>query len=397
MSLNRSACAGLLALFALACMDPCLGREEGRISCLLIGSVQSVISPLPTYFTEDPLFTFQSDPHQAGLSIEERLRLDRLYFPRTRQKLVEDFDMVFFEDPYIDHFTPTQWGNLHYAFTQAGIPSLWSFGPAYGLVVKPSVLEEILPISDHQGWYHRPWHAVFERDRDPVFLPFVDFGMERVLGAAYAEMQPRQGSVLWAKMQPLNLPFIVSWRPGGSRAGLTWVFGDEFDMAWWGVSMSARGANPYGLDMMVNLILYSLDRPLIRDILARREARRAFSGYRAQKLVVLSMLEWADRFGANTFALSQDLTDLDAKMTAARISYLREEYETSYSVMSEVWTEMIALGEKAVRIKDQALMWVFLSEWLVVTASSILTGLAVWSLMIRRRLYREVGATRSSL
>jgi hypothetical protein len=50
--------------------------------------------------------------------------------------------------------------------------------------------------------------------------------------------------------------------------------------------------------------------------------------------------------------------------------------------------------ELALDLKDQALMWVYIIEWLAVTATGSLTAVVVWTLMVRRRMYREVGATR---
>ena len=48
----------------------------------------------------------------------------------------------------------------------------------------------------------------------------------------------------------------------------------------------------------------------------------------------------------------------------------------------------------ALEAKDAALFWVFVTEWLVVTASGLICGAVVWTLMVRRRLYREVTVTR---
>jgi len=375
----------------------CLGQDERRISCFLIGSVQAGICPLPNFFTEDPMFTWEQDPHQAGLNLDERKRLDRLYFPRSRKMLLERFDMVFFADPYIDHFTATQFGDLHYAFTKGGMPSYWSFGPAYGQVIQPSILNDVLPIYDYKGYIHQGWHAVFRRDRDPVFLPFIDLGVERVPGEAYARMWPREGTVTWADMQPLDLPWIVSWRPGGKEAGLAWVFADEFNYYWWGTISEARGANPYALDLMANVILYSLDRPLLTDILARRSARLSIAAYRSEKLLVLSMMDWADKFGANTLPLSNRLGELDSDSSAAFDQYLDQEYDSVISTMAVLSSRLKDITALAVRLKDQALFWVFISEWLAVTSAAIFAGVLVWTLMIRRKAYRPVKVTRLTM
>ncbi len=381
-------------LVALLLLPACTAEE--RIACFLIGSVQNSICPLPGFFAEDPLFTYESDPHQAGLSLEERTKLDRLYFPRTRQRLLEKYDMVFFADPYIEHFTPRQFSDLHYAFTRDGMPSYWSFGPAYGRVIQGSVLNDVLPISEYEGYYHRPWRPVFRPGRDPVFLPFVSLGMENIPGEAYAAMKPRQGTEIWADMRPLDLPWIVSWQAGGKEGGLAWVYADEFNVYWWGLTSSTRGQNPYALDMMTNMILYSLDQPLLTDIQARREARYRLSTYRTEKALVLSMLDWADMFGANIFALSQELTDLDARAAEALDQYLRREYQGCISNTEEISAGLTRISSDASRLKDQALFWVYLSEWLAVSSVSMITGVLLWTLMVRRRMYRTVKATRIS-
>jgi hypothetical protein len=195
-------------------------------------------------------------------------------------------------------------------------------------------------------------------------------------------------------MEPLGLPWIVSWRPGGMEAALAWVFADEFNMYWWGLTSESRDRNPYALDMMTNVILYSLNRPLIDDIHARREARHRISVYRTEKTLVISMLEWADMFGANTFGLSRELTDLDSRMAKSLDHYLDQEYAECTSMMEEVSLGLKAISTDAARLKDQALYWVYLSEWLAVSSAATIAGVTVWTLMIRRGMYKTIKTTR---
>jgi hypothetical protein len=49
---------------------------------------------------------------------------------------------------------------------------------------------------------------------------------------------------------------------------------------------------------------------------------------------------------------------------------------------------------KVMQMKDQAMLWIYLIEWTVVTATFAIGGVVLWSLMVRRRLYREVGETK---
>lgn len=50
----------------------------------------------------------------------------------------------------------------------------------------------------------------------------------------------------------------------------------------------------------------------------------------------------------------------------------------------------------AFRLKDQAMLWIYLIEWSVVTSTFTICGVVVWTLMVRRRYYREIGSTRFS-
>jgi len=186
----------------------------------------------------------------------------------------------------------------------------------------------------------------------------------------------------------------VSWRTGGSDGGLTWVFADEYNVLWWGLSSTARGNNPYGIDLVTNLVLYSLDRPLISDIFSRREGRRLISTFGSQKLLVLSMMEWADNFGANILELSDRISLLEEEVEVALVDYLEQDYPSCISRMGSTELGILEITEDAVALKDEALIWVYISEWLVVTSTSMLAGFVLWTLMVRRRLYRSMGTTR---
>jgi hypothetical protein len=52
------------------------------------------------------------------------------------------------------------------------------------------------------------------------------------------------------------------------------------------------------------------------------------------------------------------------------------------------------LSDDAVKLKSRALRWVYLTEWLVTTGTLLASGYVAYSLLVRRRLYREIGTTR---
>jgi hypothetical protein len=205
----------------------------------------------------------------------------------------------------------------------------------------------------------------------------------------------KQGATIWADSQPRNLPFISSWRPGGGDPGILWETNGGF-AEWCGVRVSDFGRvdNPYAIDLVTNMILYSLDRELLSDVFARREARSLLSIFQEQKLLVFHLIEWADKFGANTLSVSSRLTDLEDTVEEATTCYLDQDYQTAISIMGSVSSGIVEALNEAMRAKDSALFWVYTSEWLSVTASAILSGFILWTLMIRRRLYKPVDVTK---
>ncbi len=61
--------------------------------------------------------------------------------------------------------------------------------------------------------------------------------------------------------------------------------------------------------------------------------------------------------------------------------------QSAQSMIGEITAE-------AVRLKDQALFWVYVIEWLAVTSASMVAAFTLWTLMVRRGLYRSVATTR---
>ena len=65
--------------------------------------------------------------------------------------------------------------------------------------------------------------------------------------------------------------------------------------------------------------------------------------------------------------------------------------------MSAVMERFDRISQESVKIKDRALMWVYMTEWLAVMGTLAICGSIIWALMVKRRLYKEVSVTRSAL
>jgi len=369
-------------------------RDERKISGFVIGdAVYAPYNPFTSLFIQDPLFDYSLYP-LAHVGDDEKRRLDRIYLPRTGRILADNYDIIVFRDARVTHFTPRQFADMENAFREEGLASVAAHSLSWSEAWLPTVLYDLSPISEYNFRFSADWRVRFHREREPVFTPFVELGMEKVTGWEYGTMKPKQGTTVWADMEPGKGPWLVSWRPGGGNAGVQWSFADKFDVTWWGSAPGARDTNPYAIDFATNLILYSLERDLISDIHARREARAILSTFRAQELLILSVLDWAEKFGANILPLTDELSEIELEADDAVDFYLDQDYDLTVSTIESLSARINEISKNAVALKDEALYWVYLSEWLSVTSVFILSGVIVWTLMVRRWKYREVRSTK---
>jgi len=106
------------------------------------------------------------------------------------------------------------------------------------------------------------------------------------------------------------------------------------------------------------------------------------------------MFDFAEAFGGNTKEAYSRLTKIDEEKSQADLAYLEGEFQGSYNKMAALLKEIRELEDLAMEIKDKALLWTYFTEWLVVTATMLLSGSAVWHIMVKRKLYRETKTTR---
>ncbi len=386
--------------------------ERFRISGFVMGHSWFVWDdPFRILFMRDPLFTYSLYPLPPTLGDSEKRRLDRVYYPRTGGMLIENYDLIVFHDARIEHFTPRQLHDLDYAFREAGMTSVMDFLGSFmwDWIWSITILGDVAPISGHRNAGIDSYTITFRRERDPVFTPFIEFGIEKVVGTAVAEMDVKQGATIWGEMKALsggrlrgwiygdireNQPWLVSWKPGGGKPGVQWALVQLNHWPGTGGDWWSEENNPYALDIATNMVLYSLDRPLISDILARREARRLFTSLQSQKSLILSMMDWAETFGANIVPLSKRLMDLERGMEGAIGDYIEQDYLATVSFLQSMSPTASEIAKDAVRLKDTALFWIYVIEWSVALATTVTAGLVIWTLMVRRRLYKEVPGTR---
>ena len=408
-----------LALVTLgALILPCsLGQDV--ISTIAMGQVGPTDCPIHSWFSALPDFdyTLVVTKHDVVvMSLEELRRWIRIYLPRTRDQLVQDYDHYIFVDSWLTGWesnalvTGKQLADIKWSIGDGGLPvfatGIWGRDTDMVEGLLTSIMEEYYPVdlsgprvmtSDHV------YKVSVNRDEGlpPVLKVFLPLGIESFQGIWIGQLHPKQGTTIWATVRDTNMPnpppggwpWLVSWRVG-ARGTLFWVAADDLEVKWWWGFYNPPTENPYGVDVLANIIYHSLGKYLPEDILLLHELRRSLIEFNDRKMLALSVIEFAEKFKANTGPLWRDVAAVEEIRSRANDAYLMHDYDESREILSEAEGGLMALSKRAMELKDASLLWVFVIEWLVVMATSMLCGILLWNLMVRRRLYREIGTTR---
>ena len=151
---------------------------------------------------------------------------------------------------------------------------------------------------------------------------------------------------------------------------------------------------PYTIDFWINQAWYLAGLEIPSDLGSVHNLRQDFLSYSSQRTLALSTIDFVERFGARTRTLYETLAETDSKKRQADELYRRDRLDESLSMMEEALKGLQRVAAESVKAKSTVLIWIYGVEWMAVTGTTILAGLILWTLMIRRRLYREVGLTR---
>jgi O-glycosyl hydrolase len=96
---------------------------------------------------------------------------------------------------------------------------------------------------------------------------------------------------------------------------------------------------------------------------------------------------------ANTAKAEETLTEAGSIKEEAEADYLDMEYESAQERMEEALVLVSEAMDEATAAKDRALLWIYVSQWMATTAAAMVSGVVLWWLMVKRKLYREVKTT----
>jgi hypothetical protein len=272
-----------------------------------------------------------------------------------------------------------------------------SFGGSFGRPDWGSTsLGELIPTeNDIDSWieFPRAGMRVVIEDHDHEFISSIPWDQNQPYSHNFHHnlVKPKPGSKVLATVESPSF--------SGHPAFITWDLSKQTRVfAWTGEIhvMSSGDAWEYALDVGANLMIYLDGRPVPQDVELVHSLRMKMSQVATRKSLLVSLLEFCDSFGANTQKVVNQVDEVDRMIWESRPIYFDLRFVEMLEIYNEVDEILKETETNAVELKQRALLWVYVIEWLAVTGTLLITGFILWTVMVRRRLYREVRTTKLS-
>lgn len=337
-----------------------------------------------------PCLTYEKT--MADLAVARRLA--RIYLPRTYPSLVAGFDLIVLEDIDSRIFPPENLVWFRDAVREEGLGMIMGGGSQGFGGNQPftswgdTVLDEILPV---QCYYDRRLSKDYL-----VKLRVVQPDNELARSVPWEEaplyyppnfITPRMAcQLLIVSDDEKETPIYFYWDVGKGRfvgvQNMQGAFCADFHL--W----------RYYQDASLNTVYYAVGFPLPTDLPTVHRLRERWHEVTLRKALLLAYLEFVEKFGARVARVENELHVADAIKKESDSLYLAGDYPGALEGMEKAIGELLRLERLAEKLKERALLWIYIIEWLTVLSTLLLSGLLVWSLMVRRAVYKEVGLTR---
>ncbi len=404
------------------CIIACLGTliimptgaratDDGIIATLFIGDpFMSPGFPTPALVEDPKIRVTRVVGELAFITKKEMTKAMRVYLPRTKEHLTQNHDLVVLAAIRSDHLSAMfeKWigdgvldGDLSLLMADDpvsfGCVDAWEGSGAPGWMETP--VGQVLPVDDESRsnyediWfkfkpapeyaehpYNKgiPWNKVtINAHNRPTARPGAKILMktsDEVPFGGFAGNVIRDSPVvaIWDIEKGTSMALVYDWGGNGVTEFYRWEYWRDVVARWFYL--------PAGAEIPTDTQLTHSIRQLIAD-------------YGVRKGITISMLEFADMMGANVGKVEEELGLVDEDRRTADQLWIDGDFEECYSTMTSAFEGLELVGIHAVEAKDAALLWIYISEWAVVSGTLCATGGIIWTLMIRRAVYKEVRTT----
>lgn len=393
-------CAVLLtALGTASCREQRRDPVTGRIRIIYIGD-PGPGSPYPVY-TRDPL-TEVVPVIAIGFTQPDTVirRYMRLYMPRNQADLVDSYDIVIISDASKRFFTTDHMAWFRNSVIDGGLTLIMIGGyETFGSTIytpgswgDTSVAEALPVVCLDQKWEDKSGVLEVSRWDDPLMksVPFKEIGPYGIFyGCNIVQPKESVSPLAYYRVTGTGVanPLFCYWEVGaGSSYAMTtdWTPAGGRDFLRWA----------YYPDYVLNLATYVTGGNVPTDVEIVHQARSLMAEFRDLRQTLDSLIDFASKFGANMAPAEKLIGDAGAAKAAGERSYVDGDMEASIDGLRSSLDILDSASRKAYQLKDQAMLWVYLTEWLVVASTGMVCGFILWTVMVRRRLYRAVRETR---
>jgi hypothetical protein len=201
-------------------------------------------------------------------------------------------------------------------------------------------------------------------------------------------MKPREGATTEALWRGRRTPAMVTSTYG---QGHTLQLGHGWD----NIPDHPRLHYPYLMDFIFNQIFYIADLRYPEDLELVHALRTMFVTYEDRKKATMAVLDFVETFGANPSKSVDMLDAIESRHLEAASLYLTQDFEGTRDILSPLIGEFSRVDKELLEAKNRALFWVYLIEWMAVSSTCMISAVILWTLMIRRKLYRSVSTTKA--
>jgi hypothetical protein len=392
----------VFVVFLLLSTPLCLGGK--KIKTLIAGD-GGIIQNLAGIFDFEPLVNHDSVVVRsfAFTKVEDNMKLIRLYFPRTYEKM-KTYDLILLVAAEYNLLTPRQDKWIYDAIREgaSGINdgSLFSIISPIADVWASSQAQQAFP-NDVVAVSKVAWRNTMAYEirinpdhPEPIITPFIPFGSDKVRQwGAVGWVIPREAADVLAWQIgsfPTRVALLANWEYENGR---TMTSGQFLGGGWLGYPLR-ESTNQYSLEMFMNMVFWLTKRPLIDDIVVFHRVKTGFHEFRSRLGILISLRDFIDKFGANTQKIQDEIMKLQVAYEDAQELYLDSSFIDSETAIKQGLALFAEAEDIARREKDAALLWVYIIEWLVASSTMFFSGFVLWTLMVKRRLYHEVNVTR---
>ena len=257
----------------------------------------------------------------------------------------------------------------------------------------PTPVQDVLPVeSIEDAWESKSGMIVVTEPENPLMasLPFDKIGTNGIFYGCNI-VEEKLGSTTLARYRVLRggrtYPLFSYWETGkGSSYAMMadWTPAGGVDFLRW----------EYYADYTLNVMMYITGGKLPDDPILAYQARQLMADFRNLRQTLDALVEFASKFGANMAAAEIIVGEAEDAKDVAERSYVEGEVRRAIDELKSAMEILDEASEKAYKLKDEALLWVYVTEWLVVASTGMICGFILWTVMVRRSLYREIDQTK---